>query len=280
MANDLKPWRKADNIAHFNLYWLAVQAFPYPAAQRDWIRRFIDEFVVMVGDICQLEPEFLIRETTLVGELQNRFVATGRHHVPMSGLCRNPDEPIKPTPTLEDLKPVQTGEKAFKMSDFAPERCHWLAARRIKEAVRDLGGYGGASIVFHPVDPAAQAPKIPPIMAFKGDPNLGPEAMQGHMNVVSAMRSKFLAESKKVFGKGLESHAQFESLMFVVPRWNAQLYVGARPELVKEWLTVFPIQLVESAEDGGILLASAIPLDDMLKKLNADLEAAGVGYAD
>ena len=276
MATGLKPWRKAEQLVHVQLYWLPVRAFPYPSAERDWIFRFIEEFSRQIATLLQLEPEFMIRGSALAGQRQEQFAAAGRKHFPIAGLCRNPDEPIKRTPTLEDLKPVQRDEKEFRMSDYTPEYCYWFAARRVPDALREFGGLGGASLVFHSPDPGGLPPDMPPIQAFAGDPHLGPDKLQSYMSMVSALRASFLPRTKAVFGKGLESDPRFENIPFVLPRWNAAIYTGARPELVTEWLSVFPIQIIESSEDGGLLLASAHNLDDLLKSISASLESKGV----
>ena len=278
MSTEIKPWRKARQLVHLNLYWLPVRAFPYPSAERDWVFRFIAEFNSQVARLFNLEPEFIIRGSALSGPRQEKFAAVGRKHFPIAGLCRNPDEPIKRTPTLEDLQPVQRNEKEFRMSDYTPEYCYWFSARLVADAMRDFGGLGGAYLVFHPPDPGSLPPDMPPIQAFAGDPHLGPEQLQSYMRVVSALRAAFLPKTKAVFGKGLESDPRFEQIPFVVPRWNAQIYVGARPELVTAWLSVFPIQVVESADDGGLLLASVHPLDDLLVSITASLERDGLVF--
>jgi hypothetical protein len=212
--------------------------------------------------------------------LLEAFTSSGREHVPLLGLCRNPGEALRKPPTLEDLKPLQSGEKPFRLSDYAPDYCNWLAARKLQEAMRSFSGYGGAAVVFHPPDPGAQPPKTPAIMAFQGDPHLGPERIDGYMNVLYGLKSAFLKKSKAVFGRGIEDHPQFCDLHFIVPRWNAQLYLTSPPQAVEEWFSVFPIQFVESVEDGGLLLASATNLDTAIERITGELADQEVMYQE
>jgi hypothetical protein len=263
----LGPWRKASQVVHAHFYWMPVSGFPCKGAQREWITRFTLALAAQAKDLLQLEPEFLLNSEVLEGKLLDTFTANSRQHCPTIGVSRNPAEALKPAPTMESFEPLRRGEKEFRMADFAPAYTYWMAGRKLDAALADFCGHGGAAVVFHPPDPNSAPPPMPPIMAFRNDPHLGPAQIQSSVNMLFAFKSAFLKESKRVFGRGIENHPQFETLQFVIPRWNAQFYLSSPPDAIAEGFQVFPIQLVESPADGGLILASAVNLDELIAGL-------------
>lgn len=270
------PWRRAEQLTHMHLYWMPVRSFPFPAQPRSWIARFILSLEAELAGA--IEPEFFLRGFTAHKQLLDTFTANSRKHIPVMGLCRQPGEPIKDAPTLEQLKPVQTGEKPMDLADWISEYSYWMVARRLPEQLNLFFGYGGGMILFRDVDPQMAPPPMPRITAFEETPGMGPDDIQGYMGALYAFRAKFLGLSKEVFGKGLEEHPQYPTLPFIIPAFNSGLYFQTPPDAVAEWFRVFPVQLSESIEDLGLVLASKENLDAALEKLVDAANAAAGPY--
>jgi len=95
-----------------------------------------------------------------------------------------------------------------------------------------------------------------------------------------ALKDGFQAQSKQLFGAGLEDNPQYPGIPFILPLLQASDFFGQpEPESAK-WFQLFDLYVRESPEDTGVLLASKTDFDDPLIQLLEKMRADGFTYPE
>lgn len=277
---ELYPLRRARELTRCFLYWIPVQSFPLPVSQKLWVLALLDRLTAYAIADLGLRVEVFLQVKATKGELKDALMKGAREFFPVMGLSRRPNSRIPPVPTKEDLLPIQQGRKEFKLDDFYADYCYWFMADSKKEQRQSFFGYGGVTLLFLKPDPKTAAPKLPTFPAFREHPAVRMVGVDRLAGVGSALADRFLSESKKLFGGGLETEAQYEGLPFIIPLLGSRDFFSQPAEDVDNWFRLCDLYFNESPADEGLLLASKTDIEDWLIEALGKMKQEGLQYPD
>jgi hypothetical protein len=278
---DLRPWVRAPGLTHLFLYWMPVSGFPVPDFQRLWLLEFLNRFSDLLSKKHELRAEVFLKFKLIYPDLLDLFLKTSREFYPMLGLGRQPDAQLPPIPKIEDLQALIDGREQFDFGKYMGDYCYWFLNKCEKRQREVFLGNGATLTLFLKRDKATTAPKLPftPELRAKSEVlrKLDPDRLIGR---AFALKDMFLAESKRVFGGGLEHEAQFKALLFVVPILKSQDFFSEPPEESGKWFQVFDIYINESPVDRGILMAFKSDFEEDLIALLETMRGEGLLYPE
>ena len=281
---DLLPWRRAQNLTRCFLYWIPVPIFPPTADQRTWILTFIDRLSQLVAAELGLREEVFLQFKALE-DMKDVFLKRKEDFMPMCGLSRRPQAPMPSFPSFEQVaamsKEVLQTWKAPALDQFIPDYCYWFAKKSAKEQRELFFGRAGLTSIFLKPDGAAPAAQLPPQVGFiKKFPAMKQFDLEGMLQTASAMQDPFLANSKKLFGPGLEHDPQFEGLLFILPLLASADFFGQPEEEAAKWFQLFDVYINESRADSGVLMAFKVDFEEQIIDLVRGMTKDGFVYQE
>jgi hypothetical protein len=272
------PFAKAGGDLGYELFWIGIPAFPAPSTHRAWLMDFIARFNKAVEKEFAVRGELFLQFKTVI-EVERRFRKLAMEIFPWPGLSRKPgDRPPNP-PSQKQMEEILDG-KPYDVRDFFPDQCFWLRADHAK-LMTEFFGLGGASMFYLPPDPNAAPPKIPYLDEIKKTmPNLQLDKLEEMNRATTSLRESFLAESKKLFGEGLEDEPSWEGTSFVLPLLETKDFFTRPAEEKKKWFQLFDIFWRESPADRGLYVASKRSIEPVIIEVVESMVEAGHIHPD
>ena len=280
-ADDLLPWRCAEDLKTCSLYWLPTAGFPALAAQRQWLMLFLDRLKSLLGRQFGLRGElFLQSKSLLPGALRSEFLRTAREFCPIMGIAAQPGSEARLALTDEEVKEIADGGHPFDVDRAYPDYVYWFANKQ-EQKQRDLFfGHGGMTIAFLKPDPKTQPPKLPFTSGMRKHPVFQAFDVDALHAQTFALLDGFQEKSKQLFGAQMEQDPQFEGLRFILPRLESRHFFEQPAQEIKKWFELFDVYVQESPADGGILLASHLDLEQELTHLLRHMKGLGLRYPE
>jgi hypothetical protein len=278
-SRELLPWRRAERLAGFFLYWMPVASFPVPTEQRQWLTVFLDRFGERLEQRAGLRTELFFQMKSLTPEdLRNTFAKTASEFCPVIGLSMRPGGKLPPMPTMDDIEQYKDGRK-FNFSDYVGDYCYWFMDKAAPKQRQSFFGFGGLTCLF--VKPSAKpssGPSIP--KGFYKHPTAKMFDLDRMLKRGQSIQDDFLQKSKELFGVGLKEHPQYRGLLFIIPLLRSIDFFAQPAEESDKWFQLFDVYVNESPEDKGILLASRISLDEHLIDLLDQMKIESLTYPE
>jgi len=273
----LGPFSKANGLSGFELYWIPVAAFPPGAGQRAWLLDFFPRLHKKLIADYGVRGEFFLQQKSIVA-VEKRFSKLATELLPKLGLMRKPGAPLPPRPTMDQLKGAIHGE-AFDIQDHMPDYCYWLRHPDLATLLAEFFGFGGSAMYYMKPDPTAKPPDIPLLDELrKLFPQMQFDKLELVMNAACASKDKFLADSKKLFGVGLEQEPSYAGLQYILPLLSTDDFFTQPEAESKKWFQVFDLFWRESPADHGIYIASKPPLEEPLDHILQSMKEEGKVY--
>jgi hypothetical protein len=271
------PFHRSNRVQTLSVYWIGGFSFPMPFRVQQWFIAFLDLLKAALAE-RGLRQENFLRFRIVIRQQTERFIETSRDYEPLAGYAIAPDGKPKKPPTKEDIEnAVKNG--GFRMEDWVDDYTYWFSKKQDERQRRDFFGIGGMILLWLKPDPDTKPPKIdipPPAQAYLDE--------HGHdlgavLDGLYALQDGFLAKSKEVFGQALVDHPSYRGIPFVLPLLQARHFMEASPETLTTWFRVFDGYLIESREDGGVLLAIAdVNFDATLYSILEKLRNEGIEW--
>lgn len=260
-ANPFAPWRRADQMQHCSLFWMPVDSFPLPGAQRAWALEFMDRLSDVLLRESSLQCELFLQFKTVHTHLRDEFIPAAQKHFPMVGLSRKPGVyPFPPGLTKADVPAFQEGRRQFEFGDYIGDYSYWFAGRARGAQRRQFFGYGGMTAIYVTQPKSSPVPAITMPKFFRETPAMQPLLQEFDVEEMFASLPVFFQPifrtSKQVFGRGLEDHPQFKGLLYIIPLLDSRSVFAQDAAAIEEWFRVFDVYLCECPQDKGLLLAS------------------------
>ena len=282
----LLPWRKAQNLEHCHLYWMPTGAASIPFAQRQWLLRFTKQLRAKVISETGTLAHLFLQMKVVYPDLADTFIRNAARFAPVTGLSRRRGAALPALPDAEYIERLKNGKQTYDHKALQPDYAYWFLKDELEEQCELFFGYGGLTTLFtrSPDAEATQLPSVPAGVARQPAfaSLLADNAMEKMRRSLARLSSPFFAQSKVVFGRGLEHELQFAGLKFIVPLFSAQDFLQAGPAEIEEWFTMFDVVLTESPVDKGVLLASrhGVDLDEMLIDILGEMDQVGDKYPE
>ena len=252
---EIYPFHRSRKVQTLSVYWIGGFPFPMPFRVRQWFFTFLN---LLKAELAErgLRQENFLRFRVVAREQTERFLQTSLDYEPLAGYAIPPDGKAVKPPTTEDIEnAIKNG--GFKLEDWVGDYTYWFLKKQDERQRHDFFGTGGMMLLWLKRDPDTKPPKIDvpaPAQAYLDE--------QGHdmgavLDGLYALQDGFLAQSKEVFGHVLADDPSYPGIPFVLPLLQARHFMEASPETLATWFQVFDGYLIESREDGGILLAFA-----------------------
>jgi hypothetical protein len=266
----LKPWIRAESLTRCALYWAGVSAAPMRQLEREWFLAFLLAFIRTCKEQGWMPCYFLAVET-IERFCQDRFLSESIELRAFLGYSRTPWGPLPQPISQEESDAMRKQEKPFVLSKYLKGYVQWFRRFQPEKVLPAYFGFGGATILFVPPDPAT-APPLPDFSpGVKKSPLLRDAFAAGdpveEMRTLLLLKHKAFAALKSAFSKGVENHTGLNVMPILIPRLRSQDFFSLEPEVLNALFEASPVYLAESPEDRGILIASAKPIDEVLAAL-------------
>lgn len=271
-ADALKPWVRAESLTRCALYWAGVSSTPMRQSEQEWFLAFLEAFVRTCKEQGWM-PCFFLDVETIERYCQDRFLDESINYRVFPAYTRTPWGPLPQPIPEEETDAIRKMEKPFVLSTYLRGYAQWFRKFQPDKVLPAYFGFGGATILFVPPDPAA-APPLPDFSpGVKKSPMLREAFAAGdpieEMKTLLLLRHKAFAALKAAFSKGMENHTGLKSMPLLIPRLRSQDFFSLESEVLDALFEASPVYLAESPEDRGILIASAKPIDEVLATLVA-----------
>jgi hypothetical protein len=275
----LLPWVRAEQTQNFFLYWLPVSGFPVVHSERIWLQDFYIRLAAQIEAKAGLHAEAFLQFKIFASQSSDTFKRYRQKYSMMAGLSRVPGAMSPPTPTAEDAKRLAAEGKDLRIEDSVADYCYWLEGGAFPTHVETFLGDGGFLTLFRPPDPKpkpAPLPLTPKLRAaLPGPPSMDLDAM---LQSAARKQESFLAQSKSLFGRGLEQQPEYRGLQYVVPLLKNSDFLSAPPELLEDWFSLFGLYLNESPADGGVIMSFQRDLEPLLVEVLTTMREEGKQY--
>ncbi|MFZ5926520.1 MAG: hypothetical protein ACOYX1_03630 [Acidobacteriota bacterium] len=271
-ADALKPWVRAESLTRCALYWAGVSSTPMRQSEQEWFLAFLQAFVRTCKEQGWM-PCFFLDVETIERYCQDRFLDESINYRVFPAYTRTPWGPLPQPIPEEETDAIRKMEKPFVLSTYLRGYAQWFRKFQPDKVLPAYFGFGGATILFVPPDPAA-APPLPDFSpGVKKSPMLREAFAAGdpieEMKTLLLLRHKAFAALKAAFSKGMENHTGLKSMPLLIPRLRSQDFFSLESEVLDALFEASPVYLAESPEDRGIIIASAKPIDEVLATLVA-----------
>lgn len=271
-AEALKPWVRAESLTRCTLYWAGVSSTPMRQSEQEWFLAFLQAFVRTCKEQGWM-PCFFLDVETIERYCQDRFLDESIHYRVFPAYTRTPWGPLPQPIPAEETDAIRKMEKPFVLSTYLRGYAQWFRRFQPDKVLPAYFGFGGATLLFVPPDPAA-APPLPDFSpGVKKSPLLKDAFAAGdpieEMKTLLLLKHKAFAALKAAFSKGAENHTGLKSMPLLIPRLRSQDFFSLESEVLDALFEASPVYLAESPEDRGILIASAKPIDEVLATLVA-----------
>ncbi len=274
----IRPFLRAPEDPGCELYWIGVPGFPPPVAHRAWLTDFFARFTARLEKQFGIRGEFFLQYKTIL-DIEKRFRKLSFETFPWPGLSRKPGAPMPNLPTKAELEGALRGEP-FDIKKYLPESCFWLRAK-LPMLLEEFFGLGGASMFYLKADPETKPPEIPHLEELK---KTFPQAQFGKLEdmvkATASLKEKFMPESKKLFGEGLENEPNFVGITYILPLLETNDFFTRPAEEKNKWFELFDVFWRESPVDKGIYIASKIPIEEPLCQVLDSMKEEGKLYPE
>ncbi|MBB5063236.1 hypothetical protein [Granulicella mallensis] len=275
----LLPWVRAEQSQNFFLYWLPVSGFPVVHNERVWLQDFYLRLAAQIENKADLRSEVFVQLKMFTNRRSEVLQRYREKYPVMLGLSRAPDAPTPPMPTAEDAKRLALDGKEIRIEDSVADYCYWLEGGTFPTHVETFLGNGGFLTLFLLPDPKpkpAPLPLTPKLRAaLPGPPGMDLDAM---LQSAARKQESFLAQSKRLFGRGLEEQPEYIGLQYIVPLLKTSDFLNASPELLEDWFSFFGLYLNESPADGGVIMSFQRDLEPLLVEVLTTMREEGKQY--
>ncbi len=273
--DDYLPWVRAQQLTDCSLFWLPVQSFPVSHDEKLWLSEFLARFSQRMRADHDLRAEIFLQYKSLSGEMANEFLKYRRKCLTLMGLGRRPGATIPALPSGGQLREIVKKGDSFDINQWVGDYSYWFIMKQPDRQRELFLGCGGMTIILLPPDPKTKAPKLPFTPALRAaHPAFQKFDVDGLHEATYAMGDVFLEKSKQLFGAGLENHAQYDGLAFILPLLDSAHFFAATAEQRGQWFDLFHVYINESHADQGILLGFRGNYDalllDVLESLSSD----------
>jgi len=270
------PWRKAEALTRCHLYWFGAKAFPLGQGELEWTTKIVLALDKILSEQFNLTAFFVVAYSYVNEDNADRFVELTTRALPQVGLRRNPGESV-PRMTRAQVQEIADGKKTFDPREFMEIYLMRLVNPNLELYLRNLWGKGESLVVFVPRQPGAKLPPMPKVKLFEDDPFMKDFDPAKMFEAAAAYRHPSLKASKELLAGDLAEDPTVSKLEFVLPRLNTQFYFAQPENIVKTFMELFPVQILESPGDKGIVLAAKHNLDATLKDLTERFPWPGAG---
>ncbi len=240
--------------SHF-LFWLPVSVYPLVHDERAWLVEFLNRFSSLLekdrGLRCEVFLEYAGLSAQRAIDLQS--YAAGRRA--LFGIGRSSDEDFAPLATPEEvqesLRTKEPGNAAI-----AGRQLLWFLHKGAERQRELFLGDGCTAMMFLPPDPGTTPPRLPFTPALRAaHPAFQHYDVDASIEAAYAEKDAFLEKSRKLFGRGLDTRAEWAQARFVLPRFASADFLKAPEDLRDRWFDLADVYLFESRADEGVLLA-------------------------
>jgi hypothetical protein len=274
----IRPFLRAPQDPGCELYWLGVPAFPIPSVQRAWLTDFFARFTKLIDEQFQIRGEFFLQYKTII-DIERRFRQLAFDISPWPGLTRKPDGSMPPPLDKQELQ-AAIGGAPFDIKKYFPDSCFWLRAP-LPKLLEEFFGIGGASMFYLKADPATKPPVIPHLDELKKSfPDARFDKLEEMVKATVSLKEKFMPESKKLFGEGLENEPNYRGITFILPLLETNDFFTRTEEEKKKWFELFDLFWRESPPDKGVYIASKLPIQDSICEVLDSMKEEGKLYPE
>lgn len=269
-AEALKPWVRAESLTRCALYWAGVSSAPLRETEKEWFLAFFLSFVRACKEQGWM-PCFFLDVETIERYCQDRFLAESIEYRVFPAYTRTPWGPLPQPIPQEETDAIRKMEKPFVLSQYLKGYAQWFRRFQPEKVLPAYFGFGGATMLFVPPDPAA-APPLPDFSpGVKKSPLLKDAFAAGdpveEMRTLLLLKHKAFAALKAAFSRGAENHTGLKSMPLLIPRLRSEDFFSLESGVLDVLFEASPVYVAESPADRGILIASAKPIDEVLAAL-------------
>jgi len=278
VRDQIRPFVRAREEAGCELYWIGVPAFPIPAEHAAWLCDFLTRLTVAVEKQYELRGEFFLQFKS-IAPIEKRFRRLALEINPWPGFSHKPGATVvfPDPPPKEELQAAIQGAP-FDVTKYFPDSCFWLRAP-LPKLLQEFFGFGGTSMFYLPPDPAAKAPEIPYLDELKKTcPDTRFDKLEEMLKATCSLKEKFLPESKKLFGEGLEDDPAYPGISFILPLLETHDFFTTPPQEKEKWFQLFGLFWRESPPDKGVYIASKLPLEEHIAAILESMKEEGKTY--
>lgn len=280
----LLPLKRADQLTRCALYWIPVNSFPIPSAQRAWLNMFLDRLSHLLQESHQLRAEVFLQYKTVFPTLLESFTDKAFDLIPLMGLAQRPGQELPPTPTVEDLQPFIDGKEKYDFGKYVGDFCYWFV-RKQQQAQRELfWGYGGMTILFLAPDPKTKVAPLPLPKAIREGPGFAelfklfdPDQTNADAH---ALGDGFRKKSLELFSEDIKKSVQLKGMPFVIPLLSTRDFFNVPEEECKKWFELFDLYVNESPLDQGVVIATKLDIEEDLIGILKQMKEEGLVYPD
>jgi hypothetical protein len=222
--------------APFEAFMLPVSSFPVPEDELIRLKHFLSLFTATAVGQLKLSVEVFVHMTRLQhrGGSSVRFSSHGREWLPKLGLGIWPDRPPPTLWTQQDFRNLAPGEMPRNLMDQV-----FLISKsaEAKENARDIMLGVGAVVQVLTPDPTAT----------------------------------FLKNAQDLLLPPIKDPS-YSCFPFYVPLLEKKSILGATQGQLDSWFCGASLYIRESFEDAGLLIASRVPLDPVVRKIGGRSE--------
>ena len=276
---DFSPWVKASTVEDCHVFWLHVPSFPMRDQERSWLVRFLSAFSLILKEQKNLREELFLQFATASTTFADSFQRYAQRVQILPGLSRRNNEPLQGKPDAELVKQEVERTSTFDLAKWTPDYAIWFQGKRAEEQRELFFGGGGMTLLFLPPDPQTVPPPLPFTPRFRAAvPVFQRVDMDAMVAGAFALNDRFLPESKRIFGKGLETSMNLDSVGFVLPLFESRHLVEVLPEERSRWFELFDVYCREAPADSGILLVFQKDYRACLLEVLHQLDEEGLSY--
>lgn len=267
-----RPWIRAESETRFALYWAGVSSFPWREEEKRWFIRFLLHFTQSL-QATGLLPCFFLETRTVHRHCHRKLLREAADYRTMMVLSRTPWEPVMDEFSAEEADALRRQEKPFELDNYLGGQAHWFRNFSAETVFPGYFGFGGATMLFVPPDPATAPPAVDFPPGIRNSPMLREAFARGNpvqeLRYLLLLKHRALASLKQAFSRGAEDSQLVQTVPVLIPRLRSRDFFSLEQQVLDVLFEASPIYLAESPEDRGILIASAKPLDEMLAGLVA-----------
>ncbi len=283
-SRELLPWRRADELKRCFLYWIPVQTFPMPGAQKQWLTLFLERLSALLEKDKGLRAEQFLQFKSLLSntEMKKQFMGTAREMRPLMGLGRVPGTTVScpAPPTEEEMDEIAAGRKKFDFNKYLGDYSYWFVDKSGAKQRELFFGYGAMTIMYLEPDPKTKAPELPLSPAARKNPVFQQFDVDRIHQQTFSMLDGFQEKSKQLFGEGLENEPEFDGFRYILPMLSTKDFFSRPEEEANKWFELFEGYINESPADKGLIMALKDDWEEPLVELLKEMRDEGLVYPE
>jgi hypothetical protein len=279
---ELLPLKRAERLTRCALYWIPVNAFPVPSAQREWLNVFLDHISQLMQKKYKLRSELFLQYKTVYPALLQPFLENAHKLIPIMGFGQVPGKELPPFPTMEDLQPFIDGKEKYDFGKYVGDLCYWFVRKQEKKQRELFWGYGGVTILYLAPDPKTKVEPLPIPKGAREHPvfaDLFKRFDPDEANATAhALTDGFRKKSLELFADEMKKNVQLMGMPFVIPLLATRDFFNRPEEEVRKWFELCDLYVNESPADKGIVIASKLDVEEDLVGIVKQMKEDGLRY--